>query len=156
MRTTTIVTTLVFGLLLLAPPAAAADDKKPEDKKAAVEVLVIRATTKNKDISPELKDLADKLRKQFKYTGFKLERRISGTTDLGTAYKTPLIGDYEASVTPQKRDGKRLTLQVRVSRKGEEKPKLDMSATIPAGEFQLTGGWELDGGDALIVGFTGR
>lgn len=156
MRTTTIMTTLVLGVWLVAPVALAADDRQPDDTKAAVEVLVIRATTRNRDISPELKDLADKLRKQFKYTGFKLEKRVSGSTDLGTAYKTPLLGDYEASVTPQKRDGKRVTLQIRVSRKGEDKPRLDMNVTVPAGEFQLTGGWELEGGDALIVGFTGR
>jgi hypothetical protein len=155
MRTTTLITTLVLAAGLAAATARAADP--PSDgKKVTVEVLVIRATTKNKDISPELKELADKLRKQFKYTGFKLEKRLAGTTDLGVAYKTPLIGDYEAAITPQKREGKRLTLQMRVAKKGEDKPKLDMSATIPAGEFQLTGGWDLDGGDALIVGFAGK
>ncbi len=155
MRTTTLIITLVLAAGILATHAGAADPPRA-DKKVEVQVLVIRATTKNKDVSPELKDLAKQLREQFKYTGFKLEKRLSGQTELGAAYKTPLIEDYEASLTPGKRDGKRLTMQMRVSKKGEEKPKIDMNATITEGEFQLAGGWDLKGGDALIVGFTGK
>ena len=155
MRLTAMILALMIASGLVAATSLAADPVA-DPKDVDVQVLVIRATTKNKEISPELKELADKLRKQFKYTGFKLEKRDTGRAQLGSAYKTALIGGYEAAITPQRVDGKRLTLQVRVLKKNEEKPKLDMSVTIPAGEFQITGGWELDAGDALIGGFTGK
>ena len=95
--------TLPLALLigLLGANAGLAQDKG--DKKSAdIQVWAIRATTKNKDISPELKRIAEKLKKQFKFTGFKLEKNATGTAEIGKAYSTPLIGGYPASVTPRR------------------------------------------------------
>lgn len=125
-----------------------------DDKSVDLQVWVIRATTKNKDISPELKGIADKLKQQFKYTGFKLERKAAGRADLGKTFTADLIGGYSLKLTPKKRDGKKIQLQVEVA-KGKD-PKLNATVTLPAGEFQLFGGWPLDGGDALIIGVSAR
>lgn len=130
--------------------AQEADDRQS----AAIQVWAIRATTKNKDISPELRGIADKLKKQFKYTGFKLERKATGTVAIGKAFTTGLIGDYQAKITPKRNDGKRVQLQVEVI-KGESRV-FNATVTLPAGQFQLAGGWSLGGGDALIMAVSAR
>ncbi len=126
-----------------------------EDRKSAdIQVWAIRATTKNNDISPELKSIADKLKKQFKYTGFKLEKQASGKADIGKSFTTPLIGDYQAKVTPKKNDGKRVELQIEVS-KGKDRV-LNTTVTLPVEQSQLMGGWKLDDTDALIVAVSAK
>jgi hypothetical protein len=132
---------------------AVADDREA-GKSTDIQVWAIRATTKNKDISPELKSIADKLKQQSKYTGFKLERRASGSAQIGEAFTTSLIGGYSAKVTPTKSEGKRVTLQVEVLK--DKDSKLKAIVTVNAGEFQLFAGPSLDGGDALIVAVSGR
>ena len=135
--------------------AARAGDDKDEKKTVDIQVLAIRATTKNKDISPELKGIADVLKKQFKFTGFKLEKKETGSkTPIGKAYNLALPGGYQINVTPKSSDGKKVELQVEVL-KGKER-KLNATYTLEAGKFQLQGGWDLDGGDALIVAVSGR
>jgi hypothetical protein len=143
------------------------EDKKPEkkedqrpakkdDKQKTVEIQVwgIRATTKNKDIAVDLKDMADKL-KDFKYTGFKLEQRQPGpATALGKPFTTMLTGNYQVKVTPQKVEDKRVTMRIEVTQ-GKES-KLSTTVTVDAGKYQLQGGWPLDGGDALIVAVSAR
>lgn len=146
-------TTLVLMLALLGAVDSLAQDKE-ERKPVDLQALVIRATTKNKDISPELRALADKLKEKFKFTGFKLEKRATGKAKTGEGFKTSLVGGYEASITPQKREGKSLTLEVEVV-KGRA-PVLKTTFTIEAERYQLLGGWELDGGDALIVAVSAR
>jgi hypothetical protein len=147
-------------------PPRPRDDKKPEkkedqrpakkdDKQKTVELQVwgIRATTKNKDISVDLKDMADKL-KDFKYTGFKLEQRRPGSAALGKTQAFSLVGNYQVKVTPQKVEDKRVTLRIEVTQ-GKES-KLSTTVTVDAGKYQLQGGWPLDGGDALIVAVSAR
>ncbi len=130
--------------------AAALDD----NENVAVQVWAIRATRKNSVVSPELKSIADQLKKQFKYTGFKLEAQRSGTVGLGQTYSTSLIGGYSAKITPEKHDGKRVQLQVEIL-KGKER-KLRATVTLSVGRFQFFGGQSLTGGDALIVGTAAR
>ena len=69
---------LALTIGLLGTSAGLAQDKG--DKKSTdIQVWAIRATTKNKDISPELKRIAEELKKQFKFTGFKLEKSATGS-----------------------------------------------------------------------------
>jgi hypothetical protein len=146
-----IVLALTIGLL--GASAGLAQDKG--DKKTTdIQIWAIRATTKNKDISPELKRIAGELKKKFKFTGFKLEKSATGSAEIGKAYTTALIGGYEASITPRENDGKTVKLQVEVL-KGKEQ-KLKTTSTVAAGKFFLQGGWDLDGGDALIVAVSGK
>jgi len=123
-------------------------------KSAEVQVWAIRATSKNSEISPELRAIAEQLKRQFRYTGFKLERRAAGKTDIGKAVETALIDGYRARVTPRKHDGQRVTLQIEVLKDG--KPHYSATVTIEAGKFQLQGGWELEDADALIVAVAAR
>jgi hypothetical protein len=143
--------TLMIGWL--GSNAGLAQDKG-DKKSAEIQVWAIRATTKNKDISPELKRIAEELKKQFKFTGFKLEKSATETKEIGKAFSTPLIGGYTANVTPQKIEGKRITLEIEVL-KGKER-KIKTTVTLSAGKFQLQGGLDLDGGDALIVAVSGK
>jgi hypothetical protein len=141
---------IAVGLTGVATAWAQKDDRKSAD----LQVWTIRATTKNSEISPELRTIAEQLKKQFKYTGFKLERRATGHADLGKAFSTALVGDYQARITPQKHDGRRVTLQVEVL-KGDQR-QYNATVTLEAGKFQLQGGWALEGGDALIVAVAAR
>jgi hypothetical protein len=142
---------LVLGLAgALVCPAQQREDRKSAD----IQVWSIRATTKNKDISPELRDIADKLKKQFKFTGFKLEKTSTGQAAIGKTFTASLIGGYTASVTPKKSEDKRITLEVEV-RKGKDR-KLNATVTVSAGTFQLFGGLALDGGDQLIVAVSAK
>ncbi len=146
-----VVTALVLSL---AGTAICVGQQKPERKSADIQVWAIRATTKNKDISPELRDLADKLKKDFKFTGFKLEQKASGSAALGKAYSTALPGGYQANVTPKTNDGKKVQFQVEVL-KGKDR-KLNTTVTVKSGQFQLFGGMALDGGDQLIVAVSAK
>lgn len=141
---------IALGLAGGANAWAQQDDRKSAD----LQVWTIRATTKNSEISPELRTIAEQLKKQFRYTGFKLERRATGKTDIGKAFSTTLIGGYQARITPRKHDGQRVTLQVEVM-KGDQR-QYNATVTIDAGKFQLQGGWALEGGDALIVAVSAR
>jgi len=142
-----VVVSLIGASLCAAEPAPAADS-------ASINVWAIRATTKNKEISPELKSIAGKLKKQFKYTGFKLERKSSGSADLGKSFTATLIAGYSAKVTPKKRDGKRMQMQVEVYK--EKARKINVTVTVNAGQYQLLGGWKLSSTDALIVAVSAK
>ena len=152
----------LLPLLLMGTVLCVADDKKPtprdkpkpDDAKVEFQVLAIRATTRNKDISPELREIADALKKQFKFTGYKLEKRSNGSAELKSTYKAPLVGTYEARLTPQKVEDKRVTIEIEIY-SGEER-KLKTTATLDAGKSQLLGGYKLDGGDELIVAVSSR
>ena len=142
---------LMFLCVALAWPAAAT---AADAKKVDVEVWTIRATTRNTDISPELRSLAQALKTQFKYTGFKLEKKAREQVAIGKAYKTTLLDDYKVTVTPKERLEKKVKLQVTFSKK--DKSVLNTTYTIGEGQFQLFGGWKIDNGDALIVAVRAR
>ena len=139
---------------LFVPALTLGDDKQP----ANVEIWTIRATTRNEDISPELRSLAKALKQQFKYTGFKLENKASGRSAPEQSYKTNLIAGYKASITLKQRLEKRLQFQVVVTKQvGKKDVKvMDTTVTVSAGPFTLYGGWKLDDGDALIMAVRAR
>ena len=143
---------IVFGLVV--PVRASADDKKPVD----IEIWVIRATTKNTEISKELRGIAATLKKQFKYTGFKLEKKARGRAAIGKTFKASLIGGYSATITPKVRLDKRIQLQVVVTKPADKGTKtvLKTTLTIKAGPLLPVGGLPLDGGDALIMAIRAR
>ncbi len=131
---------------------------KPKDKQNApssvsVQVLGIRATRSNSDVSPELRALADKLKRQFSFTGLKLEKRLSGTAAMDKAFSGALSGGYSVNVTPKSADGKRVQLQVEVLQDG--KSKSSITATSTAGEF-VPYIFPLPGGDSLIICVSAR
>ncbi len=140
---------LIVGVVSLASVGFALADDNDESKATNIQVLAIRATTKNTEISPELKQIADKLKKQFNFTGFKVEARRTGSAALGKSFDTALTGGYFAKITPKKNDGKRVELQIQVT-KGS-RAVLNTTLSADAGKFALQGGWDLDGGDKLIV-----
>ena len=141
-------------ILSLVGGSACLAQKRPEAKSVDIQVWSIRATTKNKEISPELKELAEKLKKDFKFTGFKLEAKATGSANIGKAYNTSLPGGYQANVTPKALDGKKVQLTVEVL-KGKDR-KVNTTITITAGQFQLFGGLSLDGGDQLILAVSAK
>lgn len=141
------------------------DKDKDKDRKDAAEIEVwsIRATTKNKDISPELKELAEVLKKQFKFTGFKLEKKASGKPETGKSFDSASIGTYKVSVTLSERKDKNITLKVLVKqvekdKDGKEKEKnvLDTTVKVEAGKSVPFGGLALEGGDSLILAIRAR
>jgi hypothetical protein len=143
---------LILGLVGTAPSLG--QEKKQERKSADIQVWAIRATTKNKDISKDLRQIADELKKRFKFTGFKLEQKSTGSAAIGKVYSVSLPGGYQANVTPDYNDGKKVKLKVEVV-KGR-KQYLNVTYTVDAGKFQLQGGWDLEGGDALILAVSAK
>lgn len=142
----------VLAMALLSASFGQAQDTSK--RKTDIQVLAIRATNKNTEISPELKEIADELKKQFKFTGFKLEKRATGSAGIDEAFKTPLFEGWEARVTPKENDTKRVKLQIEIA-KGKDKPD-SATVTVPLGKFQLMGGQKLENGDSLIVAVAGR
>ena len=135
-------------------PKPARKDSAP--KTVDLQVWGIRATTKNSEISPDLRNVADQLKSQFKFTGFKLETRQPGSVPLGRTFTASLTGNYQVKVTPQKVEDKRVTLQIEVAQIKPPKPGTSTTVTVDAGKYQLIGGPALDGGDTLIVAVSGR
>ncbi len=142
---------VVLLLLVGVGGLAVAGDRLQEPKKDSfqLDVWTIRATTKNADISPELKDLAEMLKKQFKYTGFKLEKKASGKADRNQTWSVELIEAYTAKVTPKGRDKNKVQLNVEILQK--DKSKLNSTYTAEAEKFLAIGGYALSGGDSLLV-----
>lgn len=147
---------LLFVVLMLGVCAPAG--VRAADEGAELEVWAVRATKKNKDVSSELKDLARLLEKQFKYTGFKLEKKAAKRVDLGKAFQGDLLEDYQVSVTPQERSERRIKLEVVVTRKVKDKdgkPKaetvLKTTLTTQVGPFVPVGCGSLKDGDYLIL-----
>ena len=157
-RATSIGAVVAIVVGVLTPASAVADGKRP----VQVEVWTIRATTKNAEISPELRGLAKVLKKQFKYTGFKLEKKAANRTALNNAWKTDLIGGYRIRVTPKSRSGSRIQLELAVLKqitdKGKKKEKtvLKTTLTVKPGPLMPVGCGSLDGGDYLITAIRAR
>ena len=123
---------VVFGL---PSPAMAADAEKVE-----LQVWTIRATRSNQEISPELKPLAELLKKTFKFTGYKLVKTDSAAVEIKQPFKT------------------KITLKIRITERQGKKDidKLSTSVSLTAGRFQLFGGWKLKGDDVLIVAVSAK
>lgn len=131
------------------------DDPKKDEAAAKVEVnvMIVRATTKNKDIDGGLKALAEKLKKDYKYTGFKIEKQATPKADLNQDV-TLDYKDYRVVVTPVKREGEKVELKIVVTRQGGKDKKEERVAaatlTSKAGELAVVGGPN-DGDDKLII-----
>jgi hypothetical protein len=148
-------------LALVIPAGTLGDDKdKDKDKAVELEIWAIRATTKNKEVSKELTEIADVLKKSFKFTGFKLEKKHSGKADMGKSFSAEVTGGYTVTVTPTERTekDKKITLKVVVTKgKGkDEKKPLNVTCTLEVGKLLPAGGLPLDDGDNLIVAVRAR
>lgn len=144
---------IALAWMAIVVPTGQADEKKETTE---LQVWAIRATTKNKEISPELKSIASTLKKQFKYTGFKLERQVTGSAKTDKTFSANLIGGYSVKIVPKRNDGKRVQLQVRLYKAGDKSPKINATITLNAGKFQLFGGPSLGDDDALILAVSAR
>ena len=137
--------------------AAADDDKAPSYD---VTIWAIRATKSNSDVSSELKPIVRELKKQFNYTGYKLERKKSGATKQGSTISADLIGGFKAKVTPVSQADKRVTLKIEITRTVDKKEKrlIGTTVTIERAKFQLLGGWKIEAksDDVLIVAVSAR
>lgn len=161
--------------VLIAGSAAA------QDRKLDVQVMSIRATNANKDVSPELKNLADELRKQTSLTGFSLEKRCEEKAGKADPAECDVGRGYSVKVTPVDSKDGRVTLQVKISRKakgkadgekkgdkksdkgdekdGDAKDKtvVDTKVTLDAGKSQL---WAFahpgGGGDKFIIAVSAK
>ena len=144
---------LIVGLVSPAW-ALADDDKKPVD----LEIWAIHATTKNKDVAPELRDIAKKLQEQFKYTGFKLDKKHRGRAELNKSFSADLGDGYKATITPKSRSEKRIQLQVVVTRKVDKETKtvLKSTVTVDSGPFQPFGCGSMTSGDYLVIAVRAR
>lgn len=145
---------LAASLLALGMAAAPA----PAAESVTVEVWAIRATTRNTEVSPELRNLARQLRRQFKFTGLKLEGRKTDRAELNKTVSSRMPGNYEVVVTPLRKEGERVTLRVEAyeRRPDGRKKRADYKITINAGCFQFWGGLALDHGDELIFGVSAK
>jgi hypothetical protein len=125
-----------------------------EDQAVTLDVWSIRATTRNRDVSPELKELAQVLRKQFKFTGFKLEKKVSDHRKIDEALSTDLIGGYQATFTPKKRE--KNSVQLRIEVKKADKNVLTTTITGELNRFVPVGVGPLEDSDYLIVATRAR
>lgn len=144
---------LAAGFVACVSPAWAGDDDD-----VTVQVLVIRATKSNKEVSPELKPIADALKEQFNFTGYKLLKRDNRAVGLGQAASFPLTGPYSARITPKAGDGRQVTLQIVVTEKRGDKEveKTNVTVKVTKERYTLQGGLELEGGDKLILAVSGK
>lgn len=150
--------TLLFAMLLAVPSALAGDDAKFD-----VKMMSIRATKSDSEVSPELKSLADQLKKETKLTGFKLEKSGGGSTEKNKDATLDTGKGYRVKVTPIEKKDDRVTLQVEIFKrggKGKDKDKdtgkersiINTKVTLDSGKTQL---WALDypdsDADKLII-----
>lgn len=140
-------------LMLLAAPAVAAAAES-----VTVQILVIRATKTNTNTSKELKPLAAGLKKRFKYTGYKLINKSAKKVEIGKSWKKSLTGAYSATLTPTAVSARDVTLKLEVRRrKGKKEQKISsLTFKIAKGKSYLQGGWDLGGGDVLIIAVSAR
>ena len=144
---------------MLVEVAAAQQKKSPTYE---VSVWAIRATKSNNEVSPELKPIVKELRKQGKYTGFKLERKKTGEVNEGKTFTADLIAGFKAKVTPVERKDRRIKLKIEITRRQDKDKKetqlLNTAVTLSRSKFHLQGGWKIDpkSGDVLIVAVSAR
>ena len=133
------------------PAAASAADK------VQVKIWAIRATKSNSKISSELKSLASKLKKDFKYTGYTLAKNTGGSVELKKSKRFSLTGPYSVVVTPTEKGSKvKLKLELHQKSGGKNKKKFGTTIKISPGKFQLLGRWSLGKGDVLILAVSAR
>jgi outer membrane translocation and assembly module TamA len=151
-------TLIALVCVLLVSSSSRAEDKPKYD----VSVLAIRATTRNNEISPELRPIAEQLRKETKYTGFKLERKQDGKVEQGKTFAATLVAGYKVKVTPAERKDSKIALMVEVTKQEDKQERRLLRTTVKlhSGKYYLQGGsgWKLDpkNDDVLIVAVSAR
>ena len=144
----------VFGLLCASPTGVALAQPRGDDLKFDVETLSIRATQDNGEVSPKLRDLAETLRKQFRFTGYKVEKDSNCKVDeAGENCKHDLGSKYEIRVKylGVNEQGK---VKIEIVVMHRDDVKLTSTVAVSPGKTALFGGWDLPGGDKLIVAIT--
>lgn len=149
---------IAFACLVLLSSSSRAEDKPKHD----VSVLAIRATTNNTEVSPELRPIAEQLRKETKYTGFKLERKQDGEVEQGKTFTASLVAGYKVKVTPAERKDSKIALMVEVTKQEDKQERRLLRTTVKlnSGKYYLQGGsgWKVDpkSEDVLIVAVSAR
>lgn len=149
------------GLAWLLPilgtlaPTVAAQEASPT---GPVEVWTIRATTANHEVSPELREIADQLRRSFKYTGYRLLEKKSVTVGPGGEFSTALSAGYRLSGSASAQGPRRVQLRLKLTRRegGRDVDKLATTITVERGRFQVIGGPRLEGEDVLVLAIAPR
>ncbi len=145
--------TLVAGVLAVSAATAVASAAD----KVRVQILAIRATTSNTKISPELKSLASKLKKDFKYTGYTLEKKTGGTIEVGKSKSYSLVGRYSAVVQATAKGSKiKIKFELREKSGKTSKTKLSTTLSLKPGKSQILGRWSLGKGDVLILAVSAK
>jgi hypothetical protein len=90
-----------------------------------VQVWVVRASKSGDKVSPEIRALAEQLKKKYGYTSAILEKTLSGKATEAKPYQSDVAGPYKVRVRPKDRKGDRVTLQVTVTRTVEKKADKD-------------------------------
>ena len=145
--------TLAAAVLIIGAATAAASAAD----KVRVQILAIRATTSNTKISPELKSLASKLKKDFKYTGYTLEKKTGGTIEIGKSKSYSLVGPYSAVVQPTAKGSKiKIKFELREKKGKTSKKKLSTTLSLKPGKSQILGRWSLGKGDVLILAVSAK
>lgn len=142
------------AVLLIAVSLCAGGSAALADETAEVQIWAIRATSKNATVSPELKSLAQQLKQEFKYTGYTLVGRKSGSVKLGQTITADLPGNYKAKVSPLERKADRIKLRIEIFKKeGDRETRLTgTTLTLDRERFQILGRWKLeDGGDDVLL-----
>lgn len=120
---------LAASIALRADPPKSSDrDNSKEARPYEAQVLVIRATQRNEAISPELKSIAAALKKDFKFTGFTLEKRVETTVADRQRRAVNLVGDLKLWIEPRERKGEQITVDLEIVRVepadgGEDSPR---------------------------------
>jgi hypothetical protein len=102
--------------------------------------------------------MADALKKDFNYTGYKLEKKTGGSVEVGKSLKVELVGNYLATVEPSEKSDSKVTLKLTVLEKkdGKEQKRLSTTLKLTKGKSQLVGRWNLDNGDVLILAISAK
>lgn len=145
-----------WGLVIVAALGVA--PAQGQESKLDVQVWAIRATQSNSEVSPELKPLVEQLKKQFKFTGYKVEKKAGGKGGINETVRADLIEAYQAEVVPVRVENGRVEVKITLFKdeKGKRKPILRTTACAERGKFMLAGGQPLSVGDTLIVAVAAR
>ncbi|MFQ5462796.1 MAG: hypothetical protein ACE5E5_09240 [Phycisphaerae bacterium] len=123
-----------------------------------VSVWAIRATHGGHEISKQLRPLAKALKKSFNFTGYRLVNKSAKPLGGGKATAFDLVKGYRATITPAGSEGGRIKLKIVVLQHKNKAyvKKLATTVALRPGKYQLLGGWQLPGGDVLIIAVSAR
>jgi len=141
-------------LAALAPAQAVAQSYQ-------VEAIAIHASKTNSKVSPELRGLLPKLKQVYpQYKGFTIEKRAAGKVSQGATFTGRLVHNYAAKLTPQKRAGSKIQLNVLITVREArgEKNLVRTTLTLSAGGMNFPGNFKYPGNpsDLLIIGVRAR